>query len=377
MLHKTILATPFRPSIAPLRTTFSMKVEYQHISCLAVLNHRHPRIFLPSLNHPNSFRIALLHGIHHRFAGCIQIHSGCISPFMERVHGIILGLAIKFGQLLIIQIRNFFETFIFRLQERRAVVAAPQTRISHIQAQLFLGIVRNHTAITWQYWMNAILTHSLQNLLLKLLLLYIPAIRIRTTPPFEVVHQPPSSKTGAGNKVIDFLFGIAQLGKYILPNGFCSRQSQGQVYTMQRHPIDFLLPTFPIPKCHGIGESTIVIGITIRKVGFVTFFLLDCRKHFRQIGRHTVPGKVYSGMVLQIPVDTSSDAYIIIASHHHLLTFLVKFKEVYRRLLLLDDEFLGSSLVDTLQQSIDWIGREGSDASQEKDERNEFFHSKK
>ena len=188
MLHEAILSTPFRPSIAPLRTTFCMKVEHQHIAGLAVLNHRNSRIFLPCLNHPNRFRTTFLHGIHNCLTCRIQVYSRSISSFVERVHGIELRLAIEFSQLFIIKVRNFLETFIFRLQERRTIVTAPQTRIGYIQAQLFLGIMRYHATITWQNRMNTIFTHPLHNLLLQFGLLNIPTIRIRATPPFQVIH---------------------------------------------------------------------------------------------------------------------------------------------------------------------------------------------
>ena len=102
VLHETVLAAPFRPGIAPLRTAFGMKVEHEHIASLTVLYHRYTRIFLPGLNDPNSFGIALLHGIHHGLTGCIEVHTRGIAAFVEGVHGIELRLAIEFGQLLII-----------------------------------------------------------------------------------------------------------------------------------------------------------------------------------------------------------------------------------------------------------------------------------
>ena len=97
----------------------------------------------------------------------------------------------------------------------------------------------------------------------------------------------------------------------------------------------------------------------------MTFLLLYCRKYFGQISRHAVPREMDTGMILQVPIDARSDAHVVIAPNHHLVALLVEFKEIYSRLLLLDDEFLGSSLVDTFQQAIDGIGRKGDDASYE------------
>ena len=89
------------------------------------------------------------------------------------------------------------------------------------------------------------------------------------------------------------------------------------------------------------------------------FFLGYSRKHFGQIGRHTVPREMNTCMVFQVPVDTSSNTYIVISPHDHLIAFLVEFKEIHIGLLLLNDELLGSSLVDTFQQAGDGISGEG------------------
>ena len=62
----------------------------------------------------------------------------------------------------------------------------------------------------------------------------------------------------------------------------------------------------------------------------MTFLLLHRRKHFGQIGGHTVPREMDTGMILQVPVDARSNAHVVIAAYHHLVALLVKFKEVNR-----------------------------------------------
>ena len=71
-----------------------------------------------------------------------------------------------------------------------------------------------------------------------------------------------------------------------------------------------------------------------------------------------------ASMILQVPVYTCSYAHVVIASYYHLVALLVEFKEIYSGLLLLNDEFLGSTFIDTFQQAVDWIGGESDDAPQ-------------
>ena len=61
-------------------------------------------------------------------------------------------------------------------------------------------------------------------------------------------------------------------------------------------------------------------------------------------------------MILQVPIDAGSDAHIVITSHHNLIALLVEFEKIHLRLLMLDNELLGSSFVYTFQQADDGIG---------------------
>ena len=56
------------------------------------------------------------------------------------------------------------------------------------------------------------------------------------------------------------------------------RQSYGskwQVDAMQCHPVQFLFPTFPIPKCHGVGVGAVIEIVTQGQICFVAFFTED------------------------------------------------------------------------------------------------------
>ena len=43
--------------------------------------------------------------------------------------------------------------------------------------------------------------------------------------------------------------------------------------------IQFLFPTFPIPKCHGVGVGAVIEIITQGQICFVAFFTEDGRKN--------------------------------------------------------------------------------------------------
>ena len=65
-------------------------------------------------------------------------------------------------------------------------------------------------------------------------------------------------------------------------------------------------------------------------MGFMALLLSHSRKYFGQIGCHAIPGKMNTCMIFQIPIDTRSNAHVVIAPHHHLITLLVKFEEIHR-----------------------------------------------
>ena len=155
MLAEAFLTIPGRLRIPPLRTALGKKVEHNQISGRKIFNHLLARIRLPCLSHPDSFRICLFHCSPNGLACSIQIDTCHIASFVEGVHAIKIGFAVKTTHLLIIKVGNFVETWV-----------APQARIGNIQPQTLFGIVRNHARITRQYRPDAIFTHTLQDLFL-------------------------------------------------------------------------------------------------------------------------------------------------------------------------------------------------------------------
>ena len=166
MLAEAFLTIPGRLRITPLRTALGKKVEHNQISGRKIFNHLLARIRLPCLSHPDSFRICLFHCSPNGLACSIQIDTCHIASFVEGVHAIKIGFAVKTTHLLIIKVGNFVETWVGGLQESRTPITAPQARIGNIQPQTLFGIVRNHARITRHYRPDAIFTHTLQDLFL-------------------------------------------------------------------------------------------------------------------------------------------------------------------------------------------------------------------
>ena len=276
---------------------------------------------------------------------------GGTSPFVERVHAVIIRLAVQAGQLLVIQTGDTFKVRVGRLQESRTVIAAPDARVGHIQPQFLLRVVRYHARVTRQYGMDAVLAHPLQDTFLKLFLMGIPTFRIRSSPSFQVVHQPPCLKSRPGNEIADFLFGIAQIQQDIPPDHICPDHRQGQVDAVQGHPVDFLFPAVPVPESHAIGEGAIIEVIPVGKRGFVAFLAGYFRQDIRQIRPHVVPGQMDARIIFQVPVDAGSDTHVIVSSDHDLVTLLVQLEEVMLRFPKLNPEPGRGSRVYPFQQS--------------------------
>ena len=209
----------------------------------------------------------------------------------------------------------------------------------------------HHAAITRKDRFDAVFTHTLQDFLLQSNLLCIPAIRIRSAPAFKVIHQPPGKKARTGYELIYFGFGISQLIKHVIPHSLCPGHSQRDIDAVQSHPVYFFLPSVPIPESHGIRKSTIVQIITVRQGRFSPFFFCHRRKHSRQFCLHSVPGKVDTGIILQIPIQPGSDAHVIVSTDNDFITLLIEFKKVGTGLHLLDNKLLRSSFVYALQQA--------------------------
>ena len=125
---------------------------------------------------------------------------------------------------------------------------------------------------------------------------------------------------------------------------------------MERHPVDLLLPTVPIPERHGVGEGAIVEVVTQGEVGLVTLLLAYLWKDSREGGMHLVPCELDAAIILQVPVDARSNVDPSVASHDNLAALLVEFEEIHVGLLLLNNELLRRSLVDAFEQRLHRIG---------------------
>ena len=126
---------------------------------------------------------------------------------------------------------------------------------------------------------------------------------------------------------------------------------------MQRHPVYLLLPPFPVPESHGIGEGAVVEVVAQREVGFMPFFPGHWRQRFGDSGLHPVPRQVYAGIVFQIPVHAGGDIHPGVSSHDDLLPALVKFEEICISLYQLRLEFRRRTFIDTFQHIVNRVGR--------------------
>ena len=207
--------------------------------------------------------------------------------------------------------------------------SVPQACIGHIQAQLLFCIVGYHSTVSWQYRVHTQLLHAGQNLLLQLLLSGVPRCGQRSTPSFKVIHLPPCQESRSGNKLAHLFLAVSQLQQHVSPHALLTYNGKWQIYSVQSHPVYFLLPAVPIPERHRIAECAVVKIITQSQVGLVTFLLLNFWHHSGQLCLHLVPTKVYPCVILQIPVESRCDVYPCVSTNHHLLSLLVELKKVF------------------------------------------------
>ena len=154
------------------------------------------------------------------------------------------------------------EALVSGLQECRARVAVPTTTVGNVQAQLLAGIAWHHAAVARQDRVHAPFLHSLQDFFLQHLLLCIPRCGQRTAPTLKVVHLPPGQEGRTGYEFAHFLFRIAQTEQQVAPYALLAHYGQRQVHAVQCHPINLLLPSFPVPERHRIAESAVVEVVT-------------------------------------------------------------------------------------------------------------------
>ena len=199
---ESFLAQPCRLRVAPLRTCFRVEVKHKHIAILEVLYHCRIRACAPSLSHPHSLWVGSLHGSHNSLASLAEVYTTRVAALMEGVHTIIVGLAIELLHLLIIYSCNLGKTLVGRQKEGRTLVVVPLAGVCHIQTKALLGIVRHHTRVAWQTYVDAKLLHTLHYLLLQTLALFVPVVRVWSAPTLKVVHKPPCLEARTCNKLV-------------------------------------------------------------------------------------------------------------------------------------------------------------------------------
>ena len=186
--------------------------------------------------------------------------------------------------------------------------------------------MRHHSTIARQDWLHAHLLHSGKNLFLQGFLLLIPVLRQRTTPTFQIVHLPPGKKGWSGDELAHFFLRITEFQEHIAPYAFRAHGSQWHIDAMQCHPVDFFLPSVPVPESHRIRKGAVIEVVTEFEVGFMAFFLFHGRKNVWQFWVHIVPGDVDAGMVFQIPVDAHGNIDPGVASDDDRIVFACWFR---------------------------------------------------
>ena len=142
------------------------------------------------------------------------------------------------------------------------MVAIPHAAVGHVETQLLLGIVWHHTAVARQDGFHAELFHACEYFLLQSLLLLIPVLWQWTAPTLQVVHLPPSQEGRTGDKLAHFLFRVTEFQEHVAPYTLFTHDGKWHVDAVECHPVDFLLPSVPIPESHGVGEGAVVEVVT-------------------------------------------------------------------------------------------------------------------
>ena len=233
---------------------------------------------------------------------------------MERIHGIIICLTKKTDTFLIEQIGKLLETGVCWHQNTRTGKTVPQLNgrdaalpivfVPYLCRRLLNKFAWNHTAITRENRMDIQLFHALDNLSLEDFLLFIPTVRIWSAPAFQVVHFPPCQECRTGYELVYILSGVTQFLHHIFPDTLVSYGSQRHIDAVQSHPVYLFLPALPSPERHGIAERAVVEVVTEAQVCLPAFLPCHCRQDLRQLGMHLVPGKMHTGIILQVPVDS-------------------------------------------------------------------------
>ena len=312
---------------APLRAALREEVQDEQVALLQVLDEFLARILLPALNDPRGSRVHQLHLLHDGLARGVKVNAHGVAALVERVHRVVVGTAKQLRQFVIVQGGNLVETLVGGLQEGRTRVAVPASAVGHVQSQLLAGVARHHAAVARQHRLHAPFLHALQDFLLQSLLLGIPRSGQRTAPALEVVHLPPCQEGRTGNELAHLLLCVTQSKQQVAPDALLAHHGQRQVDTVQCHPVNLLLPAFPVPEGHGVRKRAVVEVVAQRHLCLVLLLFLDTRQHGRQHGLRVVPRDVDAAVVLQVPVHAHGHVDPVMAAHDDLRSLLVEFEE--------------------------------------------------
>ena len=213
----------------------------------------------------------------------------------------------------------------------------------------------HHARVARQTDVDAELVHALQYLLLQRLALIVPSVRVRTAPPFHIVHQPPSLKRRTGYNLVYFGTRVAQLQQHVSPNDIGTHDVEAEIYAVQRHPVELLLPALPVPERHRIRKCAVVEVVAVLYVGLAALLFLPRRQHLRQTGMHRVPRELNAEALLQILMHTVGYVHVAVTSHRHLAVAVAYLVELAVGRHKLCAELARSAFVDALKQRVDGV----------------------
>ena len=266
---------------------------------------------LPILDDPFliNIRVGCLHGFIDSLIGTVHIDAAHVGSFVEGVHTVINGRTHDLLENLVVVGRHILESLGGRVKDVGTCEAAPTALIVGSDACLCCEVAGHHAAETRQHGVHAQFAHAAQNLACQLFLARVPPLGVRTAPTFEVVHAPPGLEAGTRHEGIGFrLAVVVLLRQQTLPHHVQTDNLQGHVDAVQGHPVDFLLPAFPRPGGHGVGEGAIVEVIAVVSVTGVR--LVRCgngQGDAAEVRREVIPCQIDVGIVIEIPVDTRGD----------------------------------------------------------------------